>query len=217
LNGRAVMDKTPESNAQLLEALRSGDETAFAALVEKYHASMVRVAMMYVSSRAVAEEVVQETWIGVLKGLPKFEGRSSLKTWIYSILINRAKTHAQREGRYVQLSLDEDGDEGEPTVSPDRFNPPDHPTSPNDWTIKPDDWHDIPEDRLISHETLACIRQAIDGLPPNQRTVITLRDVEQLPSQDICNILDISETNQRVLLHRARAKVRGALEQYLRQ
>jgi RNA polymerase sigma-70 factor, ECF subfamily len=205
------MDITPESNAQVLEALRSGDETAFATLVDKYHASMVRVAMMYVSSRAVAEEVVQETWIGVLKGLARFEGRSSLKTWIYSILINRAKTHAQREGRYVQLSLDEDGSDGEPTVSPDHFNPNEH------WTIKPDDWHDIPEDRLISHETLACIRQAIDGLPPNQRTVITLRDVEQLPSEDVCNILDISETNQRVLLHRARAKVRAALEQYLRQ
>jgi RNA polymerase sigma-70 factor (ECF subfamily) len=210
------MDTTPESNAQLLEALRNGDEMAFATLVEKYHASMVRVAMMYVSSRAVAEEVVQETWIGVLKGLAKFEGRSSLKTWIYSILINRAKTHAQREGRQAQLSLDED-DEGEATISPDRFYPSDHPTNANDWTVSPDDWHDVPEDRLISHETLACIRQAIDVLPPNQRTVITLRDIEQLPSEDVCNILEISETNQRVLLHRARAKVRGALEQYLRQ
>lgn len=211
------MEITPGSDAQFLEALRMGDEAAFAALVEKYHASMVRVAMMYISSRVIAEEVVQETWIGVLKGLARFEGRSSLKTWIYSILINRAKTHAQREGRYVQLSLDEDSEDGEPTVSPDRFNPRDHPLYANHWVTEPDDWNAVPERRMISRETLHVIQEAIDALPPNQRTVITLRDVDQLTSEEVCNILDITETNQRVLLHRARAKVRNALEQYLRQ
>ncbi len=211
------MEAAPENATQLLEALRQGDEMAFTTLVDKYQASMVRVAMLYVSSHFVAEEVVQETWIGVLKGLAKFEGRSSLKTWIYSILINRAKTHAQREGRYVQLSLDEDSEAGEPTVSPDRFNPADNPLYAHHWVARPDDWREIPEEVLVSHETLERIQQAIDALPPNQRMVITLRDIEQLSSEEVCNILEISETNQRVLLHRARAKVRAALEQYLRQ
>ncbi|MFN8374886.1 MAG: sigma-70 family RNA polymerase sigma factor [Anaerolineae bacterium] len=211
------MDISPQSDAQVLAALRRGDELAFTELVNKYHASMVRVALMYVSSQVIAEEVVQEAWIGVLKGLSRFEGRSSLKTWIYSILINRAKTHAQREGRYVQLSLDDDGEEGEPTVSQDRFNPPDHPLYANHWVTEPDDWNALPERRLLSRETLRRIQDAIEALPPNQKTVITLRDIDQLSSEEVCNILDISETNQRVLLHRARAKVRDALEQYLRQ
>jgi RNA polymerase sigma-70 factor (ECF subfamily) len=211
------MEMIPANDAQLIEALRSGDEEAFESLVDKYYESMVRVAMMYVSGRTVAEEVVQETWIGVLKGLNKFEGRSSLKTWIYSILINRAKTYAQREGRHAQLSLDEDHEDGEPTVSPDRFNPSDHPLYANHWVSAPDDWNGIPESRLLSDETLSRIRQAIEALPSNQKSVITLRDVEQLSSDEVCNILNISETNQRVLLHRARAKVRTALEEYLRQ
>lgn len=207
----------PMSDAQLIAALRDGDDLAFASLVERYQASMTRVAMLYVGSRMVAEEVVQETWIGLLKGLGRFEGRSSLKTWLYSILINRAKTHAQREKRYAQLSLDEEIKEGETAISPDRFRAADDPVLPNHWISAPEDWREIPEDRLISTELLERIKAAIEALPPNQQLVITLRDIHQLSSEEVCNILNITETNQRVLLHRGRAKVRSALETYLRQ
>lgn len=202
---------------QLIAALRAGDESAFATLLNHYQSSMVRVAMMYVSDRAVAEDVTQETWLSVLRGLDGFEGRSSLKTWIFSILTNRAKTRAQREGRYVPLQWDDQDEAAEPTVSPERFNPPDHPRWPNHWSdsAMPRSWDDIPEDRFLSLETQRIIREAIEALPLAQRQVITLRDVEGWPSEEICNVLGISETNQRVLLHRARAKVRRALEQYL--
>lgn len=203
----------------LIAALRMGDESAFAALLTRYQSSMVRVAMIYVSDRAVAEDVTQETWLSVLRGLDGFEGRSSLKTWIFSILTNRAKTRALREGRYVPLQWDDQDEAGEPTVAPERFNPPNHPRWPNHWTdsAMPHSWEDIPEDRFLSLETQQIIRQTIETLPMSQRQVITLHDIEGWPSEEICNILGISETNQRVLLHRARAKVRRALEQYLEE
>jgi RNA polymerase sigma-70 factor (ECF subfamily) len=205
------------SDFLLLEALRGGDESAFELLIATYQASLLRVALLYVPTRMLAEEAVQETWIGVLKGLRRFEGRSSLKTWMFSILMNQAKTIAQREGRYQPIEFDDDGD-FEPAVMPERFQSPEG-KYPDHWKGNwlPGSWEAIPEDILLSEETRRYIQQAINGLPANQRMVITLRDVEMLSSEEVCNILNISETNQRVLLHRARSKVRQALETYLKQ
>lgn len=205
---------TPDE-AQLLSALRSGDEAAFEQLVESYHAAMVRLAAIYVPNPRVAEEVAQETWIAVLKGLDRFEGRSSLKTWIFSILVNRARTIGVREGRYVPADMLEEADPGEAALSPDRFLPADHPQWPHHWASAPQPWDSIPEARLGSDETRQVIETAIAALPGSQREVITLRDVDGLSSGEVCNILQISETNQRVLLHRARSRVRAALERYL--
>jgi RNA polymerase sigma-70 factor (ECF subfamily) len=204
-----------EDDLQRIQALRNGDEAAFTALVEQYYPSMVRIAMIYVPNRAIAEEVVQETWVGVLRGLERFEGRSSLKTWIFTILTNRAKTRAQRESRYVPLAspFDTETEGIEPAVSPERFSL--DGDSHWVWDIRPHGWDDIPEDRLLSQETLRLVMETIENLPPGQRQVIRLRDIEGWSSAEVCNTLAISETNQRVLLHRARAKVRQALEAYL--
>jgi RNA polymerase sigma-70 factor (ECF subfamily) len=201
----------------LLAALRSKDEAAFTTLVDRYHSSLLRLAQLYVSSRAVAEEVVQETWLGVLQGLDAFEGRSSLKTWIFRILINRAKTRAEREGRTVPYGLawDLSADRGEPAVEPERFLPASHPEWPGHWASPPQSWGENPEARLLSKEARQFIQKAVDSLPPAQREVITLRDIEQWESEEVCNVLGLSESNQRVLLHRARSKVRRALEEYL--
>jgi RNA polymerase sigma-70 factor (ECF subfamily) len=201
---------------RLVAALRSGEEAAFALLVDKYHTALVRLASIYVPNRAVAEEVVQETWLGVLQGLNRFEGRSSLKTWIFRILTNRAKTRGQREARTIPFSdlADPMADSAEPTVEPDRFNPPDHPQWPGHWAAEPSSWNQVPESHFLSQETRARVMQAIELLPPNQREVITLRDIEGWSSDEVCHTLELSEANQRVLLHRARAKVRRALEQY---
>jgi RNA polymerase sigma-70 factor (ECF subfamily) len=187
---------------RLVEALRAGDERVFEQLVRMYQGTLLRVAQMYVSSRSVAEEVVQETWLAVLNGIDRFEGRSSLKTWIFRILANRAKTRAQREGRTVPFSALGDS---EPAVEPDRFDR-------GHWAAFPADW---PEARLLGDETLHVIEGAIESLPPTQRAVITLRDVQGWSAEEVRNVLELSETNQRVLLHRARSKVRGALEEYL--
>lgn len=180
-------------------------------LVDRFGASMLHLARMFVPSRAVAEEVVQEAWLGVLNGLDRFEGRSSLKTWIFRIVSNVAKTRGERERRSVPFSAlaNEESSGAEPAVNPDRFD------ASGAWSSPPAPWEDIPEDHLLSTETLTKIGEAIGGLPEAQRTVITLRDVQGLTSDDVRNVLEISETNQRVLLHRARSKVRRALEQYL--
>jgi RNA polymerase sigma-70 factor, ECF subfamily len=195
-----------------LDALRSGDEEAFLAVVRRHQAAMVRVAQIYVSRRDVAEEVVQEAWVGVLRGLDRFEGRSSFKTWLFRIVTNLAKTRAVREGRTIPFSaLRTPESVPEPAVEPERFRPPDDPSWPGHWSSKPWEW---PEGRLLESESLARIAEAIDALPDNQRAVITLRDVEGWSSEEVCNALELSETNQRVLLHRARSKVRRALERY---
>ncbi len=199
---------------RIVEALRNGDEAAFTMLITDYHSALVRLALLYVNDRAVAEDVAQETWIAVLQGIGRFEGCSSLKTWLFRILTNRAKTRAQREGRYVPLSALEELDANEPSVSPERFNPSGDPSA-NHFVSIPQRFDEIPEDRLLSQETRAVIQRAIEMLPPNQRQVITLRDIEGWSSAEVCNVLEISETNQRVLLHRARSKVRQALENYL--
>lgn len=207
----AVTDETV-----LIEALRRRDEAAFVDLVERYHASLIRLAQLYVADRAAAEEVVQDTWLGVLKGIDRFEGRSSFKTWLFRILTNTAKTRGVREARSVPFStlFDAESEAAEPTVTPDRFVSPDEQWA-GSWSIEPGAWNDQPETRLLSRETLTHIRSAIDALPPAQREVITLRDIEGWSSDEVCNALDITETNQRVLLHRARSKVRTALEDYL--
>jgi RNA polymerase sigma-70 factor (ECF subfamily) len=203
------------SDAHVVEALRAGDERAFATLVREYHDSLVRVALIYVSTRAVAEEVVQETWLGVLRGLDRFEGRSTLKTWIFRILTNTAKTRAQREGRTIPFSsLRNPTGVPEPSVDPDRFNPDDDPMWPRHWATPPPEW-DLPEERLLAGELQTTVEAAIDELPPSQCVVIRMRDVEGYTSEEVCNALEISETNERVLLHRARAKVRQALDDYL--
>jgi RNA polymerase sigma-70 factor (ECF subfamily) len=202
---------SPE-DALLVEGLRAGDDEAFAAVMRMYGRGMLRVAEMYVSSRAVAEDVVQEAWVGVLRGIGRFEGRSSLKTWLYRIVANTAKTRGVRESRSVPFSsLGGDGDEG--TVDADRFIGSGE-RFPGHWAVPPQAW--APEGRLLADETLEVVERAIDKLPPAQRAVITMRDVQGFTSEEVCNALDLTETNQRVLLHRARAKVRSALEEYMR-
>jgi RNA polymerase sigma-70 factor, ECF subfamily len=210
-----VETATRLDDVQVVRALRERDEAAFATLAREHHSSLLRVAQVYVSSRAVAEEVVQETWIGVLNGLERFEGRSSLKTWIFRILTNIAKTRAQREGRTLPFSALQRPDAvPEAAVEPDRFRPPDDPAWPGHWSSPPQEWN-APEERLLGGEIRSVVEQAIEQLPPAQRAVISLRDVEGWPADDVCNALGVTETNQRVLLHRARSKVRRALEEYL--
>jgi RNA polymerase sigma-70 factor (ECF subfamily) len=198
----------------LLEALRRGDEAAFSSLITTYHAPLRRLALGYVRNPAVADEVVQETWIGVIRGIDRFEGRSSLKTWIFRILTNTAKTRAQREGRTVPMSSLQIGD-GEPAVDPDRFLDEQHARWPGHWASPPSRWDELPEEHLFGRETLDALQAAIDLLPEQQRRVIVLRDVEGWEPEEVCDLLGISEGNQRVLLHRARSKVRGALEEHL--
>jgi RNA polymerase sigma-70 factor (ECF subfamily) len=208
---------TTAGDLSLVEALRGGDEQAFATLVDTHQASLRRVARFYVDNSAVVEEVVQDTWLGVIQGLWAFEGRSSLKTWIFRILINRAKTRAMRERRTVPFASlgSYDPDDAELAVNPDRFLPADHPTEPGHWARAPQDLGPSPERRLVAQETRDRLRAAIEGLPPNQRLVLCLRDVEGWSSDEVCNALGLRETNQRVLLHRARSKVRAALASYL--
>lgn len=204
---------SPEDLA-LVERLKAGDEDAFMMLVDRYQASMLRIARMYVQGRAIAEEVVQEAWLGVLQGIDRFEGRSSLRTWMYRILVNIAKTRGQREGRSVPFSALAGEDLDEAAVEPDRFHPAGHEWEGH-WSTIPRDWRGIPEDRLLGSETLDLIRRAIEGLPPMQAEVLRLRDVLGWSSEEVRNALEISETNQRVLLHRARSRVRRALEEYV--
>jgi RNA polymerase sigma-70 factor (ECF subfamily) len=204
---------SPE-DARLVEGLRAGDEATFAALMRMYGAAMLRVAQMYVSSRAVAEDVVQEAWLGVLKGIDRFEGRSSLKTWIFRIVANTAKTRGVREARSVPFSSLGDG-EDEAAVSAERFLG-DGERFAGHWAVPPASWAGVPEKRLLATETMDVIRREIDRLPSSQRAVLTLRDIEGLSAEEVCNALGLTETNGRVLLHRARAKVRAALEEYLR-
>jgi RNA polymerase sigma-70 factor (ECF subfamily) len=210
------MPSSPRADDEsLVERARSGDEEAFATLVRRYTPMLMRLARMYVPTDALAEDVVQETWVAVLRGLDRFEGRSSFKTWLFRILVNRAKTRGVREHRsipFASLGAAEgvEGEEGDgPTVDPSRF------TSEGAWTSAPADWHDDPQASLESEEALRIVREAIDELPERQKIVITLRDLEGLSSDEVRNVLDVSETNQRVLLHRARAKVRRALEDWI--
>jgi RNA polymerase sigma-70 factor (ECF subfamily) len=198
------------ADAALLERLRAGDEAAFEALVARHYSTMLAVAQTYVKGRAVAEEVVQETWLGVIKGLDRFEGRSSLKTWILSILVNQAKTRGAREARSVPFTaLAPEGEE--PAVDPSRFRGADE-SYPGHWRAFPGDWGRSAAAAVQDRETLRVVMGAIAGLPDAQQTVIRMRDVEGFSSEEVCDALGVSEGNQRVLLHRARSRVRAALE-----
>jgi RNA polymerase sigma-70 factor, ECF subfamily len=197
---------------ELVQRLRKGDESAFVELIDRYGATMVRVAQMYVRDRATAEEVVQETWLAVLNGIDRFEERSSLKTWLFRILTNRAKTRGEREGRVVPFSsLAGATEEDDPSVDPDRFLGPDS-LNAGAWAAPPRAW---PHDEVLGRETLAVIEMAIEKLPEAQREVIRLRDVEGWSPMEVSDALEITDGNQRVLLHRARSKVRAAVEAYL--
>lgn len=200
----------------LVARLRAGDRLAFEDLVSMWMPSMLRVARAHVASQAAAEEVVQDTWLGVLRGLDRFEGRSSLKTWVFRILVNQAKTRGVRDHRSVPFSslAGDDPESDSPTVDPSRFLGPDERYAGH-WAAPPPRWDELPVERLESKETIATIKRAIDQLPPRQREVITLRDIEGWDAAEVATVLDLSEGNQRVLLHRARTKVREAVEQEL--
>lgn len=199
----------------LVHALRSGCEASFAALIDRHQASMLRVAEFYVADRAAAEDVVQETWMAVIRGIDRFDGRSSIKTWMFRILTNRAKTIGQRAARVVPVSSLLGGADAEDrAVDPARFFDARHPQWPGHWCNPPTAWGLGPEDRVATNEAIEVVLLAITGLPAMQRTVITLRDVECWTSREVCIALALTETNQRVLLHRARSRVRRRLEQH---
>ena len=206
---------TSADDLELLARLRRGDEAAFTQLVERLHGPMLRVAMIHVGNRAVAEEVAQDAWVGVLAQLDRFEGRSSLRTWVLRIVANRARTRAVRERRTLPFSsLDGAAEPGRPAVEPERFLPAGHRWAGH-WASPPRSWGDVPEERLLSAETRAEVGRAVELLPPAQRAVITLRDVEGKTAADTSEQLELTEGNQRVQLHRARSRVRRALERYL--
>jgi RNA polymerase sigma-70 factor (ECF subfamily) len=198
----------------LVASLRRGDEAAFAWLLDRYGASLQRLARSYVATAAAAEEAVQETWVAVITGIDRFEQRASLKTWLYRILINVARSKGVREHRSVPFaSLADELDQDEPAVDPTRFVGAGDARA-GSWAAPPVPWDEEPERRLLAAETLAVVEAAIATLPPHQARVLRLRDLEGWASPEVCNALDLSETNQRVLLHRARAKVRQALESH---
>ena len=203
-----------DSDAELVERLRNGDEATFVGLIDAYSAPLLRLALTFVQNLAVAEEVVQETWMAVVTGIGRFEGRSSVKTWLFKILTNKAKTRALRERRTIPFS-DFDLDDGdEPAVDADRFLPASHPQWPGHWATAPQPWSMGPEGTALDRETLAVLKRALEDLPRSQRVVVALRDVHGWSGPDVCAALDLTEANQRVLLHRGRSRLRGVLERY---
>jgi RNA polymerase sigma-70 factor (ECF subfamily) len=196
---------TSAAEQALIERLCAGDEASFVALINRYHGALVRVAMIHTGDRSVAEEVVQETWLGVIEGIK-----------IFRILLNQARKRGARESRSIPVSAMSDGERASegPAVDEHRFLPADHPIEPGHWAIAPTSWGPNPEQRLLMTETLTHIQSALEALPKSQREVMTLRDVSGWSSAEVCELLGISEPNQRVLLHRARSKVRRGLERY---
>ena len=205
--------RTALSDEQTLAALRSGDERAFRDLFARSYPMMKRVARTYVASEAVAEEVVQETWMAIVTGIDRFEGRSALGTWIFSILTNQAKTHSAREKRAVPFSCVAPSDAQEPVVDPDRFQK-DSDAWPGHWATPPRPWQK-PERRLLSLEARDHLKAALAQLPDRQRLILGLRDVEGHSAEEVCDLLGLSPENQRVLLHRGRSRLRAVLEQYV--
>jgi RNA polymerase sigma-70 factor (ECF subfamily) len=207
---RPVAPPVP-NDGSLLDALRGGDERAFESLIGRHTPAMLRLALVYAPTPAVAEEVVQETWLAVVRGLDSFEGRSSLRTWIFGILVNKAKASGVAERRTVAMSAQAEVDaDAPPVVAPARFVGPPR----GYWSSPPNHWDELPEDRLLASETLAVVERAVASLPRGQRAVFELRDLEQWSAAEVCEALGLTDANQRVLLHRARARVRTALEEY---
>jgi RNA polymerase sigma-70 factor (ECF subfamily) len=203
------------AEADLIDRLRGGDEATFVCLVNSFSASLKRLALAFVSTDAVADEVVQETWLAVLTGITRFEGRSSVKTWIFKILTNRAKTRAIRERRTINFSELEDPMEPDrPAVDPTRFLPAAHPTHPGHWASPLEAWSASAEDAVVAREMMGVLEREMDRLPPAQRVVVALRDMHGWPAAEVCDVLGLSEANQRVLLHRGRSRLRGVLEAY---
>ena len=192
--------RTPAGDDELLEGLRAGDEEAFVALVGRHNHALLYVARSFVPSDAIAEEVVQDTWMAVVRGLSKFEGRSSIKTWLVSIAANRARSTGTRESRVRALSS------SEAAVDPSRFDTNGH------WITPPESFMEDAEDRMVAGSLSESIHSSLENLPGSQRQVVTLRDVEGLDSKEVCQLLEISEVNQRVLLHRGRSRLRQDLE-----
>jgi RNA polymerase sigma-70 factor, ECF subfamily len=211
LNGQTLVR---DSDTQLIDRLRGGDEAAFAGLIDAYSAPLLRLAVAFVQSPSIAEEVVQETWMAVVTGIGRFEGRSSVKTWLFKILTNIAKTRALRERRTIPFSEFEVGSADEPAVDPGRFLPASHPQWPNHWATPLQPWSIGPEGTALDRETLEVLRRALEDLPRAQQLVVALRDVHGWPATDVCAALDLSEANQRVLLHRGRSRLRAVLERY---
>ena len=217
LHVQPVAPREPQiaDDAAVVAALRRGDEAAFTELVTSYSSSLLRLAQDFCRTRSVAEEVVQETWLAVLNGIDRFEGRSSLKTWIFRILVNKAKTRGVREARSVPFSsLENDNDER--AVPEERFRGPDNQWAGH-WASPPRPLDGVPEHRLLGREVRERIAEALTTLPESQRVVVTLRDVAGWDAEEVCEALGLSEGNQRVLLHRGRAKLRAALERYMEE
>ena len=198
--GGALQTAQPDPDDELLKQLRAGDEQAFVVLVQRYRTAMLRLAACYVPNQAIAEEVVQDTWVGFLRGLSKFEGRSSVRTWLFCILVNRAVSAGTRERRSLAVA------DLEATVDPSRFDPA------GNWAVPPEHWIDLVDDQIVAKEMADWITSAIAVLPARQREVVTLRDVDGLSSEEVCGVLEITEANQRVLLHRGRSRLRQLLE-----
>jgi RNA polymerase sigma-70 factor (ECF subfamily) len=195
-----------------LAGILGGDEAEFEALFKRYHGPLLRLAMSYLGDRDSAEDAVQETWLTCLRSLDRFEGRSSFKTWLFGILVNLCRSRLRRRSRLIPFSslLRRDGrDPRRPTVDPDRFG------TDGSWTSIPDSWAEVPEEKLLGRETQEMVLAAIDALPAKQREVILLRDVAGWSAEEVRTLLEISDANQRVRLHRARTAVRSALEEYL--
>jgi RNA polymerase sigma-70 factor (ECF subfamily) len=205
-----------QDEGRLLAALRTGDEAAFLALIDRHGGAMFRMARLFVRSPEAAADVVQETWLGVVRGLDRFEGRASVRTWIFRILLNRARSRGQRDGHWITFSAlaGREAARGPAAIDPAEFS--DDPSSwPGHWVREPRRWAASAEEELLSAELLRHVSDAIAGLPTAQRTVIELRDVGGWAAADVCSLLDISAVNQRVLLHRARSRVRALLDGYL--
>ena len=205
-SARADTDRDDET---LLRALRRGDERIFRELVGRWSGVMLRLALSHVGSRDAAEDVVQDAWLTVLRSLDRFERRSALRTWVLGIVVNLARSRARAERRWTPLP----DESGGPVVDPTRFLPPGHARWPHHWALEPVSWR-TPEEELLAGETRKVILDAIDALPPAQGEVLVLRDIEGLPASEVCDILGLTDANQRVLLHRARSRVRNALERY---
>ena len=194
------------TDAQLVAALRAGDERAFVVLVRRHNPALLRLAGSFVPNVAVAEEVVQDTWVGVLRGIDGFEGRSSFRTWLFRILVNRARTAGARERRTIAVGDTEAVSGTEAAVAASRFD------SSGSWASPPEQWIEEVEDRLVAGKLAGFLRTAMEDLPDRQREVVTLRDIDGLTSEEVCSVLEISESNQRVLLHRGRSRLRPAIE-----